>query len=64
MKIRRRAGTHALRLIYSGLFDRFPRLQMILCQSRPAAYRMDDAARAQVAGGNALRLFGERIPLS
>ncbi|KZS67568.1 amidohydrolase family protein [Mycobacterium ostraviense] len=23
-------GTHALRLIYSGLFDRFPRLQMIL----------------------------------
>lgn len=137
------AGTHALRLIYSGLFDRFPRLQMILGHlgemlpfaafridryyglggdpagrrierlpseylksnfyvttsgnfSPPAfactldvmgadrvmfsvdypmddnvagaeflaAYPMDDAARAQVAGGNALRLFGDRIPLS
>jgi hypothetical protein len=32
--------------------------------SRPAAYRMDEAARVQVAGGNALRLFGDRVPLS
>jgi 2,3-dihydroxybenzoate decarboxylase len=39
------AGTHALRLIYSGLFDRFPRLQMIighLGEMLPfAAYRVD-----------------------
>ncbi|WP_123029154.1 amidohydrolase family protein [Mycolicibacterium stellerae] len=39
------AGTHALRLIYSGLFDRFPRLQMIighLGEMLPfAAYRID-----------------------
>ncbi|KAA1248368.1 amidohydrolase, partial [Mycobacterium simiae] len=38
-------GTHALRLIYSGLFDRFPRLQMILGhlgEMLPfAAYRID-----------------------
>ncbi|HJT92730.1 MAG TPA: amidohydrolase family protein [Mycobacterium sp.] len=38
-------GTHALRLIYSGLFDRFPRLQMILGhlgEMLPfAAYRVD-----------------------
>lgn len=39
------AGTHVLRLIYSGLFDRFPRLQMIighLGEMLPfAAYRID-----------------------
>jgi 2,3-dihydroxybenzoate decarboxylase len=38
-------GTHALRLIYSGLFDKFPRLQMIighLGEMLPfAAYRID-----------------------
>ena len=38
-------GTHVLRLIYSGLFDRFPRLQMIighLGEMLPfAAYRTD-----------------------
>lgn len=38
-------GTHVLRLIYSGLFDRFPRLQMIighLGEMLPfAAYRID-----------------------
>ncbi|MCZ8379480.1 amidohydrolase family protein [Mycobacterium sp. CPCC 205372] len=38
-------GTHLLRLIYSGLFDRFPRLQMIighLGEMLPfAAYRID-----------------------
>jgi predicted TIM-barrel fold metal-dependent hydrolase len=38
-------GTHALRLIYSGVFDRFPRLQMILGhlgEMLPfAAYRID-----------------------
>ncbi|MCX2931431.1 amidohydrolase family protein [Mycobacterium sp. CVI_P3] len=38
-------GTHALRLIYSGLFDKFPRLQMILGhlgEMLPyAAYRLD-----------------------
>jgi 2,3-dihydroxybenzoate decarboxylase len=138
------AATHVLRLIYSGLFDRYPRLQMILghlgemlpfaafridryyglggdqpgkrrLQRLPseylksnfyvttsgnfsppafactldvmgvdrvmfsvdypmddnvagaeflAAYPMDDAARTKVASGNALRLFGDRIPLS
>jgi predicted TIM-barrel fold metal-dependent hydrolase len=39
------AGTHALRLIYSGLFDKFPKLQMIighLGEMLPfAAYRID-----------------------
>jgi 2,3-dihydroxybenzoate decarboxylase len=39
------AGTHALRLIYSGLFDKFPGLQMIighLGEMLPfAAYRID-----------------------
>jgi 2,3-dihydroxybenzoate decarboxylase len=39
------AGTHALRLIYSGLFDKFPELQMIighLGEMLPfAAYRVD-----------------------
>lgn len=39
------AGTHVLRLIYSGLFDEFPRLQMIighLGEMLPfAAYRID-----------------------
>jgi predicted TIM-barrel fold metal-dependent hydrolase len=38
-------GTHALRLIYSGLFDKFPRLQMILGHLGEllpyAAYRID-----------------------
>jgi len=38
-------GTHVLRLIYSGLFDKFPRLQMIighLGEMLPfAAYRVD-----------------------
>lgn len=138
------AATHVLRLIYSGLFDRYPRLQMILghlgemlpfaafridryyglggnqprerrLQKLPseylksnfyvttsgnfsppafactldvmgvdrvmfsvdypmddnvagaeflAAYPMDDEARTKVASGNALRLFGDRIPLS
>ena len=39
------AGTHVLRLVYSGLFDKFPRLQMIighLGEMLPfAAYRID-----------------------
>jgi 2,3-dihydroxybenzoate decarboxylase len=39
------AGTHVLRLIYSGLFDRFPKLQLIighLGEMLPfAAYRID-----------------------
>jgi 2,3-dihydroxybenzoate decarboxylase len=39
------AGTHVLRLIYSGLFDKFPKLQMIighLGEMLPfAAYRVD-----------------------
>ena len=39
------AGTHALRLIYSGLFDKFPKLQIIighLGEMLPfAAYRID-----------------------
>lgn len=39
------AGTHVLRLIYSGLFDKFPRLQMVighLGEMLPfAAYRID-----------------------
>ncbi len=48
------AGTHVLRLIYSGLFDKFPRLQMIighLGEMLPfAAYRVD---RYYGLGGNA-----------
>jgi 2,3-dihydroxybenzoate decarboxylase len=138
------AGTHVLRLIYSGLFDRYPRLQMIIghlgemlpfaafridryyglggdsssgrrLQKLPseylksnfyvttsgnfsppafactldvmsaervmfsvdypmddnvdgaeflASYPMADDARAKVAAGNAMRLFGNRLPLT
>jgi 2,3-dihydroxybenzoate decarboxylase len=47
-------GTHVLRLVCSGLFDEFPRLQMIighLGEMLPFA-----------GGDNAIRLFGDRIP--
>lgn len=54
-------GTHALRLIYSGLFDRFPRLQMILGhlgEMLPfAAYRVD---RYYGLGGD-LSAHGRRL---
>jgi predicted TIM-barrel fold metal-dependent hydrolase len=56
------AGTHVLRLVYSGLFDRFPRLQMIighLGEMLPfAAYRID--RYYGLGGDNAKRL--RRLP--
>ena len=52
-------GTHVLRLIYSGLFDKFPRLQMIighLGEMLPfAAYRID---RYYGLGGGGSRAGG------
>ena len=57
-------GTHALRLIYSGLFDRFPRLQMILGdlgEMLPfAAFRID---RYYGLGGSQRHRLG-RLPSS
>jgi predicted TIM-barrel fold metal-dependent hydrolase len=54
-------GTHVLRLIYSGLFDKFPRLQMIighLGEMLPfAAYRID---RYYGLGGSGKRL--QKLP--
>lgn len=56
------AGTHVLRLIYSGLFDKFPRLQMIighLGEMLPfAAYRID---RYYGLGGSGKRSL-RRLP--
>lgn len=56
------AGTHVLRLIYSGLFDRYPRLRMIighLGEMLPfAAYRID---RYYGLGGTAGRRL-QRLP--
>jgi 2,3-dihydroxybenzoate decarboxylase len=56
-------GTHVLRLIYSGLFDRFPRLQMIighLGEMLPyAAYRVD---RYYGLGGDGSRARLQRLP--
>ncbi|MBB2989141.1 putative TIM-barrel fold metal-dependent hydrolase [Mycolicibacterium iranicum] len=56
-------GTHMLRLIYSGLFDRFPRLQMIighLGEMLPfAAYRID---RYYGLGGDASAGRLQRLP--
>ena len=56
------AGTHVLRLIYSGLFDKFPRLQMIighLGEMLPfAAYRID---RYYGLGGTGARKL-QRLP--
>ena len=50
-------GTHVLRLIYSGLFDKFPRLQMIighLGEMLPfAAYRIDRYYGLGGGGGRA-----------
>jgi predicted TIM-barrel fold metal-dependent hydrolase len=56
-------GTHVLRLIYSGLFDKFPRLQMIighLGEMLPfAAYRVD-RYYGLGGGGSGKRL--QRLP--
>jgi 2,3-dihydroxybenzoate decarboxylase len=56
-------GTHVLRLIYSGLFDRFPRLQMIighLGEMLPfAAYRVD---RYYGLGGDGSSRMLQRLP--
>jgi 2,3-dihydroxybenzoate decarboxylase len=56
-------GTHVLRLIYSGLFDRFPRLQMIighLGEMLPfAAYRID---RYYGLGGDTSARKLKRLP--
>jgi 2,3-dihydroxybenzoate decarboxylase len=56
-------GTHVLRLIYSGLFDRFPRLQMIighLAEMLPfAAYRID---RYYGLGGDTSARKLKRLP--
>ncbi|HEX2214765.1 MAG TPA: amidohydrolase family protein [Mycobacterium sp.] len=56
-------GTHVLRLIYSGLFDKFPRLQMIighLGEMLPfAAYRVD---RYYGLGGDGSGHRLERLP--
>ena len=56
-------GTHVLRLIYSGLFDKFPRLQMIighLGEMLPfAAYRVD---RYYGLGGTGSRDRLRRLP--
>jgi predicted TIM-barrel fold metal-dependent hydrolase len=57
------AGTHVLRLIYSGLFDKFPRLQMIighLGEMLPfAAYRID---RYYGLGGTGSSRGLQRLP--
>ncbi|KAA0115911.1 amidohydrolase family protein [Mycolicibacterium sp. P9-22] len=57
------AGTHVLRLIYSGLFDRFPRLQMIighLGEMLPfAAYRID---RYYGLGGDSSKRRLQQLP--
>jgi predicted TIM-barrel fold metal-dependent hydrolase len=57
------AGTHVLRLIYSGLFDKFPRLQLIighLGEMLPfAAYRID---RYYGLGGNGSSHELKRLP--
>lgn len=57
-------GTHVLRLIYSGLFDKFPRLQMIighLGEMLPfAAYRIDRYFGLGGDGGSRSRL--QRLP--
>jgi predicted TIM-barrel fold metal-dependent hydrolase len=57
------AGTHALRLIYSGLFDKFPKLQMIighLGEMLPfAAYRVD---RYYGLGGDGSRKRLQHLP--
>lgn len=57
-------GTHVLRLIYSGLFDKFPRLQMIighLGEMLPfAAYRIDRYYGLGGDGGSTGRLH--RLP--
>jgi 2,3-dihydroxybenzoate decarboxylase len=56
-------GTHVLRLIYSGLFDKFPRLQMIighLGEMLPfAAYRVD---RYYGLGGDGSGTRLQRLP--
>jgi 2,3-dihydroxybenzoate decarboxylase len=56
-------GTHVLRLIYSGLFDKFPRLQMIighLGEMLPfAAYRVD---RYYGLGGDGSGHTLQRLP--
>ena len=56
-------GTHVLRLIYSGLFDRFPRLQMIighLGEMLPfAAFRLD---RDYGLGGDGSNHRLQRLP--
>ena len=56
-------GTHVLRLIYSGLFDRFPRLQMIighLGEMLPfAAFRLD---RYYGLGGDGSNHRLQRLP--
>ena len=56
-------GTHVLRLIYSGLFDKFPRLQMIighLGEMLPfAAYRID---RYYGLGGSGSGRRLQRLP--
>jgi predicted TIM-barrel fold metal-dependent hydrolase len=56
-------GTHVLRLIYSGLFDKFPRLQMIighLGEMLPfAAYRVD---RYYGLGGSGSKNRLQRLP--
>lgn len=56
-------GTHVLRLIYSGLFDKFPRLQMIighLGEMLPfAAYRID---RYYGLGGTGSKDRLQRLP--
>jgi 2,3-dihydroxybenzoate decarboxylase len=56
-------GTHVLRLIYSGLFDRFPRLEMIighLGEMLPfAAYRID---RYYGLGGDTSARKLKRLP--
>jgi predicted TIM-barrel fold metal-dependent hydrolase len=57
-------GTHVLRLIYSGLFDKFPQLQMIighLGEMLPfAAYRVDRYYGLGGDGGSKSRL--QRLP--
>ena len=66
-------GTHVLRLIYSGLFDKFPRLQMIighLGEMLPfAAYRIDryyglggDGGSKDTAATPAIGLPAQQLP--